>query len=100
MSYRVLFQPRVRKDLKELYSYFSPNAGQRVARAYVDDIIDYCLALKTFPERGTRRDDISPGLRLVGYRRKATIAIRIDDDTVTILRVFHKGRDVSFPDND
>jgi plasmid stabilization system protein ParE len=39
------------------------------------------------------RDDIRPGLRVVGFERRATIAFRVEDDRVTILRIFHGGRD-------
>jgi hypothetical protein len=30
-------------------------------------------------ERGTSRDDLRPGLRIVGYQRRATIAFHVDD---------------------
>jgi hypothetical protein len=45
------------------------------------------------PTRGTRRDDIRAGLRTVGYRRQATIAFAMSDDTVNILGVYYGGRD-------
>ncbi|MDE1993089.1 MAG: type II toxin-antitoxin system RelE/ParE family toxin [Rhizobiaceae bacterium] len=65
-----------------------------MASNYVDALIDYCAAFEIFPERGTRHDHIGPGLRTVGYHHKATIAFRIKDDTVTIMRIFHSGREV------
>jgi toxin ParE1/3/4 len=39
------------------------------------------------------RDDIRPGLRIVGFERRVTIAFSVDDGRVTILRVFYGGRD-------
>jgi toxin ParE1/3/4 len=48
-----------------------------------------------FPERGTRRDDLRPGLRIVGYRRRVTIAFHVGDDSVTIDRVLYGGRDLA-----
>jgi toxin ParE1/3/4 len=60
-----------------------------VARIY-----QYCLDMGTFPERGARRDDIWQGLRLVGFERKATIAIEVMADEVRIMRVFGRGQDV------
>jgi toxin ParE1/3/4 len=63
------------------------------ASFYTDAIIDYCDGLATFPERGTQRDDILPGLRVIGYRRGATIAFAIRRQTVVILGVFYGGRD-------
>jgi toxin ParE1/3/4 len=43
-----------------------------------------------------RHDDIRPGLRTLGYRRRATIAFHVEADQVTIVRIFHHGRDVVF----
>lgn len=55
--------------------------------------MDHCEGFGTFPKRGTRRDDIRPGLRTIGFRRRATIAFTVGDDTVTILGIFYGGQD-------
>lgn len=55
--------------------------------------MDYCDGLGTFPERGTKRDDILPGLRVIGYRRRATIAFAIEPQKIVILGVFYGGQD-------
>ena len=94
MSYTVRFSTAAEEDVAELLAYLVPRAGERVARNYVDKLIDYCAAFETFPERGTAHDEIRKGLRTVGYHRKATIAFRVEDDAVTIIRVFHGGRNV------
>lgn len=60
----------------------------------VATIYGYCLGFETFPERGMVRDDIRPGLRLAGFRRRATIAFVVSGDAVIILRMFHAGRDI------
>jgi toxin ParE1/3/4 len=44
--------------------------------------------------RGTRRDDIRPGLRVVGFERRVTIAFHVDDTTVTIDRILYGGREI------
>jgi toxin ParE1/3/4 len=51
--------------------------------------------LETFPERGTRRDDLLPGLRITGYRKSVTIAFRVspDDGVDSIIGVFYGGQD-------
>jgi toxin ParE1/3/4 len=64
-----------------------------VAERYTAAIVEHCLAFSTFPHRGTRRDDIRPGLRTVGYRRRATIALEVTADTVNILGVYCGGQD-------
>ncbi|CAN7202522.1 type II toxin-antitoxin system RelE/ParE family toxin [Rhizobium rhizogenes] len=90
MKYTVVFDVDARADLAELYEYLLPEAGERIARDYIDRL----TAFETFPERRMRREDISPGLRAVGYRNRATIAFRIKDNTVTIMRIFHGGREI------
>ena len=94
MTHRVVFSKAAEQDLLDLLTYLVPQAGERIARAYVDRLIDYCSDFNTFPERGTRHDDVKQSLRTVGYRRRATIAFTIKDKTVTIIRIFHGGRDV------
>ncbi|WP_306127169.1 hypothetical protein [Roseitalea sp. MMSF_3516] len=51
------------------------------------------LLLRIRPRRRARRDDLLPGLRIVGFERRITIAFTIDDDTVTFLRFFYGGQD-------
>lgn len=67
-------------------------AGERRARGYVAALTAFCRSLDVFPERGARRDDIRPGLRIIGWRRRAVIAVRLQGDEVIILGVFHGGQ--------
>ena len=99
MTHTVVFAVEARRDFAALYDYIPPRGGERVARDYVAKIYGYCLGFETFPERGTLRDDIRPGLRTVGFRRKATIAFTVSEDTVTILRMFYAGQDVELGDD-
>ncbi len=64
-----------------------------IAGAYIDRIETACLALENFPERGTRRDDIRPGLRTMGFERRITIVFRVSRATVEIVRVFYGGQE-------
>lgn len=96
MAHAVIFSDAAEADLAGLLDYLVPRAGERVARAYVDRLIDYCAEFETFPERGMAYNEVSPGLRVVGYRRKASIAFRVKDDVVTILRIYHGGRNIDF----
>lgn len=94
MSARVSFADRAVTDLRDIYDHIAPLAGARTARNHVARLYAYCLDLRTFPERGTRRDDLRPGLRLIGYRRQATIAFAVIGKDLIVLRVFARGRDV------
>jgi toxin ParE1/3/4 len=75
-----------------LYRYIAAEAGYRVAGGYIDRIEATCRSLDTFPERGTSRGDVRPGLRTMGFERRATIAFMVGDDHVRVIRVFYGGR--------
>jgi toxin ParE1/3/4 len=42
-----------------------------------------------FPERGCRRDDIRPGLLIIGFERRFPVAFSVSHERVTILRLFY-----------
>jgi len=52
------------------------------------------LRLTSIGERGTKRDDIRPGLRIIGFERRVTIAFHIAPGMVTIDRILYGGRDL------
>lgn len=95
MSYTVKFAPEALDQLDAIEDYIA-HAGSPIAAArYVDAIVAYCESLATFPQRGIRRDDLMPGLRITNHRRNAVIAFMVDTDaeTVSILGVFYGGQD-------
>jgi plasmid stabilization system protein ParE len=59
----------------------------------VEQIIAHCMKFDLASERGNRRDDIRPGLRITGYRRRVTIAFSVTETRVEILRIFYGGVD-------
>ncbi|HYC14207.1 MAG TPA: type II toxin-antitoxin system RelE/ParE family toxin [Stellaceae bacterium] len=91
--FRVGFRPLAEADLIALYDRIASQSGEAAAEAYVARIEATCRALATFPERGTRRDDLMPGLRTIGFERRATIAFRVAASEVVIVRIFYGGRD-------
>ena len=40
------------------------------------------------------RDDLLPGLRVVGFERRVSIAFHIDGERVTFDRILYGGRDI------
>jgi toxin ParE1/3/4 len=90
----VVFAPAALEDLRSIGAYVSVMAGPERAFAYVNRIEAYCRGFAIHPHRGTRRDDVRPGLRTVGFERRVTIAFPIDPDRVTIDRNLHVGRDL------
>ena len=89
----VVFTPEAEEQLAELYRYIEENATADVALRYTTAVVEYCEGLETFPQRGTPRDDIRPGLRTTSYKRRTEIAYTVEDGTVSIIGVFHGGRD-------
>lgn len=55
-------------------------------------ILDSCDRLKEFPFVGVARDDLRPGLRTLGFRRRVVIAFAVTDETVEIIGVYYGGR--------
>ncbi len=95
MDREVVFAPEALGDLRELYDFIVLDAGTSRAQSYTDRIIAHCLGLVTFPERGTRGDDLRPGLRITTWRRRVTIAFHITDTNVAIDRILYGGHDVT-----
>lgn len=91
--HKVSFRPRAERDLFRLYEYIAGEGPAEVAGSFIQRIEEACMALEMFPERGTRRDDIRPGIRIMGFERRATIVFRVRKADVVIVRIFYAGQD-------
>jgi toxin ParE1/3/4 len=89
----VVFSPEADQDLAAIYNWIADRASEVVALGYVERIHAACLSLSLASERGTSRNDIRPGLRTIGFERRATIAFMVTNDQVLILRIFYGGQD-------
>jgi toxin ParE1/3/4 len=69
--HKVVFRDAAVADLTALYDYIVENNSPEIAIGYIRRIQEMCMRLATFPERGRRRDDILPGLRTIGFERRA-----------------------------
>jgi plasmid stabilization system protein ParE len=94
MSHRVAFSPEAQRDLDELFEWLADVASVEVASRYVGRIRRSCESLATFPERGTLRSDIRPGIRVIGFERRAVVTFYVRDRTVMIARVLYGGRNI------
>ena len=88
---RVVFSPESATDLMELYDWIATQASPSVAMRYLTRVEAFCRRLSVGSERGHRHDDIRPGVRIQGFERRLTIAFTVEDETVTVLRVFTAG---------
>jgi toxin ParE1/3/4 len=93
-TFRVVFRPSAEDDLTRLHDYIAGEAGRNRAGAYIDRLANACFDLSLFPMRGTLRQDIEPGLRLVGFERRAVIAFRVLEWEVEIVHVLYGGQDI------
>lgn len=92
-QYSVVFTPEAQEQLTELYRYIAAAASPDIADHYTNAIVTYCEGLQTSPHRGTRRDDVRPGLRITNYKKRAVIAFDVDGELVSIIGVFYGGQD-------
>ena len=94
MSRTVVYSPRTRQQLTELYYWIAQQSGfPDRAERYVSAILDYCDSLSEFPMIGIARDDLRPGLRTIGFRRRIVIAFAVSEETVTIHGIYYGGQD-------
>lgn len=81
-----------RADLIALYDWIANQASPAIALSYIERLENYCQGFDLASERGHLREDIRPGLRIVGFERRVTIAFTVEDERVVILRIFYGGR--------
>jgi toxin ParE1/3/4 len=93
MIREVIFRPSAVADLKEIYDYIERHSPESAAR-YVEWIEAYCMKLAHFSERGTRRDELKPGIRIIGMQRRVAIAFVVLEDRVEIAGIAYGGRDL------
>lgn len=92
-AHRVVFRREALEQLEELYDYIADAGSPESAARCTDAIITYRETLANFPFRGIARDDIRPGLRTMGYKKRVIIAFAVLEDSVAVLGIFYGGRD-------
>jgi toxin ParE1/3/4 len=95
MPYLVRLHERAEAELEQLYDDIAAVAGADIAARYVGGIYETISGLTTFPQRGTVREGQIPGLRIIGYRRSVSIAFVVESNQVTVLGVFHRGKNIT-----
>ena len=95
-TYRVVESIEALDDYIAIARHVERWTGDRIlADRTVDAIRDFIRTLGTMPHRGTPRNDLRPGLRVIPFGKRAAVAFEIDDEVgdVTVLRVFYGGQD-------
>ena len=94
-TYTVRVRPSAARHLARIEARLTAEADETIARAYVSAILTRCFALDTFPETGTLRDDLQPGVRTISFRRKVVIAYAVEGEEVAILAIGWRGQEIA-----
>ncbi len=98
MDNRLVFAPEAAAALLRLHGFLVHRDGAASAAAFVARFEAWCDALSEVPDRGIRRDDLFPGLRVLGFERRMAVAFHLGLDTVTIDVIAHGSRGRRRPD--
>lgn len=94
MTRAVIYSLRARQQLDDLYLWIADGSGfPERAEGFTSAIVDFCGGLAGFPLRGLARDDLRPGLRTIGFRRRVIIAFAVHEDTIEIHGIYYGGQD-------
>ncbi len=92
---RVTYQPDALDDIDTTYRYIAERSSPRIAQRYVEAIQRYIAGFAGLPFRGTKRPELGPGVRTVGFKRQVTIAFSVEDERIVIHRVLYGGRRIT-----
>ena len=85
MTYRIRFHPSVTDDLDWITEWISDYAGLSIAAAKIDEIEQTIRSLAMTPHKGSKRDELAPGLRAIPAGRKGIVVFSVDDDLCEVL---------------
>lgn len=87
----VIYAAKAGDDLDWIYETVADASSPFTADRYDQRIRAFCENLDYGSERGSRRDDLRQGLRIIGFERRVTVAFIVEPHQVVILRVFYGG---------
>ncbi|WP_296746808.1 type II toxin-antitoxin system RelE/ParE family toxin [Mesorhizobium sp.] len=87
----VIYTADAGDDLDHIYDVVALASSATTADRYDSRIRAFCERLDYGSERGSRRDDVRPDLRIIGFERRITVAFVVEPERVVILRLFYGG---------
>jgi len=87
----IFIDPVAQSDLLTIFDFIAEAAGEERASAYIERIMAFCMSFDLISERGQKRDDLRPGLRVTGFERRIAIAFEVTPSEVRFLRFFYGG---------
>jgi toxin ParE1/3/4 len=92
MGLTVSYSVESRAHLKRLEKYLSRRFYPANAERFVRRLVLACEDLGAAPYRGAKHDDLGPGMRSLGFERRATIYFVVQEQRVVIVGVYYGGR--------
>lgn len=92
MLNKVIWSPRSKQDLVEIWGYYARVASPEVADTLIHEITTIGMRLQENPLLWKVRSEIAPNIRSV-LSYPYTIFYRIENETVQIVRVLHERRE-------
>lgn len=74
-----------------MYDYIAEHSRPDKAWSYVSAIKSFLVDLCAYPERGSLRSGAVDGLRIIGFRRRLSIAFVAREGDVLVLGFFYAG---------
>lgn len=87
----VTYSPEAGDDLDWIFFTIAKASGLNIADRYDQRLRAFCESLEYGSERGTIREDILSGLRVVGFERRVSVAFVVEPERVVIVRIFYGG---------
>lgn len=96
----LILTPVARRQLRSLQRYIAKESYPSRAEKYIARLTNALQRISRAPYQGTKRDDLGPGLRIVGFERRVSILFLPSDEQVTVIGIFYAGRQPGSRDQD
>jgi toxin ParE1/3/4 len=93
MAYPVVLSKTAETQLRKLQAYLARRFYSDSAERFINRLLGECMSLGVSPHRGRQRDEVRPGIRVIGFGRRTAIYFRFADGKVTILGIQYGGRE-------
>ena len=96
-KYDVVFSYGMDQDIFELRDYIALKRSIAIAENFLEGLITECETLGLAPYRGTKRRELRPNMRLLGYKHAVSVLFRVEEDkhVVVLLGISYRGRSIN-----
>jgi toxin ParE1/3/4 len=96
-KYTVIYSAGASEDIEDLGLYIAFESSAATSIRYIAKLLRECNSLALALFRGTKRPDLRPNMRIIGFQRAVTILFRIEEAKllVVILGTAYRGRTIA-----